>query len=155
MKTTLLSLALLAAGSAFAACPAELQAQSARYKAAIGEALIMSEGDTTWEAFCSDAPVDASLTPDVLVAALGGTFESADTQAEILELFDFYIQQNPYESAAEAQQYANLKQALLADFTELRAVKLFDEESGTMRYYVFGRTADGYLVGVKTELVET
>lgn len=157
MKQMLFLISILASASAFAACPSSALEQARQYKQAIGTALAMSEGDSEWSVFCSASTVDAEYSADLVAKALKtkGAPVSILSADDALEFLDEYITNNPYESQVEADQYAAFKTLILRDFTEIRAIKVGETDSGEMKFYIFGRTADGYLVGLKTVLIET
>lgn len=154
MKNFLVLALATSAISAYAACPEANLQKAQEYKALIGNAQAVSESDEPWKVFCSDVPaVDMSEASLAIALRAGRTHMRIYTPEEAVEYLDWYISEN--DPPEEAIQYAQLKAALLRDFTEIYAVKVGEEDTVQKKFYLFGRTADGYLVGLKTILVET
>lgn len=134
-----------------------LALQAMKYKLAIKDTQWMSEADYEWSIFYTpaDAPrISASLPKASLRAALN---IPANVEIEIytaqqaLEM----ISTDEDTDAKDRYNYNQLKEVMLKDFTELRAIKVGAPDSGSLEIYLFGRTSDGRLVGLKTITVET
>lgn len=137
--------------------------QALRYKKMMGNAQFMSEGDSPWAPFYSNVKTSKNLTvPElqkILELDLNREVKTVEiekmTIASIESIFNFYINENPYESTQEARAYRAWYKALKRDFVELHGVREGRPDSGLINVYIFGRKTNGTIVGLKTFSIET
>lgn len=129
--------------------------QSMKYKTAVGDVLYMSEADYPWEVFYSQKPVSAEMTEKEMRRALNAGNEYLDVWSSD-DAFIFVSELAEYtDDRTEKWHYEKLKKALLKDFDNLYVYRVGEPDSGEIKIYLFGRNADGHLVGLRTLSVET
>jgi hypothetical protein len=135
----------------------ELSTQANKYQQLIGDANYMSETDSEWTAFYSEKSVDEEFSEASLRAALNAGSHPVDvwTEEQAMELFEMYINDNPYEEADDVAQYTALREAMLKDFKELRVVMVGEHDAGELTIYILGRNDSGKIVGLRALAVET
>jgi hypothetical protein len=123
-----------------------------RLKQATADLLWASESDYPFEAIAWER--DVEMTPTALFKELTLT----GLKIETLTLSDFFapalIIEDWYEEEelATVDRYTNLVRDLESNLTEIQVFRLGEIE---IAVYIIGKTPDGDLVGLKTQLVET
>lgn len=115
---------------------------------------LMSESDYGYEAFSAAMPKETELTDESFRAAV-----KIGTRYEInMDTADQFFQDNQDDGEKEADwiaAYTILEKVMRATLSDLSTVYVRGENVVNVRFYLFGRTEDGSLAGLKSTSIET
>jgi hypothetical protein len=133
-------------------CDAPLERLCQRLRQATADLLWMSESDYPFEVVTWERGIE--LNPKALFPEL----ESDEIPIETVTLTDFFAPAIAIEDWYEAEElaqvdrYKELLHAIESNLTEVQVFRLGEIE---IDVYIVGKTPDGELVGLKTQVVET
>jgi hypothetical protein len=127
---------------------------SKAFQALASDVYLVSESDYGYKAFAAVMPKETELDEESFRAALkiGSRYKIDMRSAD--DFFEQYKDASNYEAETVAA-YTLLEKVMRDTLSDLRTVYVRGENVVNVRFFLFGRTDDGSLAGLKSTSIET
>jgi hypothetical protein len=124
-------------------------------RSASADLLFLSESESPFEVFLWELPADAQIAPEMIIDRTGVPIDTLIEFTDLTSFFAVATTPQDWHGAAEIEmvnRYQNLVRVLQENLTDIQVVRVGEIN---IDVYIVGKTSDGNLAGLKTNVVET